>query len=539
MSEDRCSRIPKSLLNNCCMAFLALVLALGFCSLSSLGAELHITVADEQENLLPCRILVRVDDSQCYTPAGAVVLEIGRDRWFMANGNAQLDLPEGEIELRIERGLEFIRYKELFSMDVKSVVKRIALKRWINMKEQGYLCVENHLHQASDVVGPMAIAEGLDFGGSLTWWNGPDARRPVPEGKGRTRVLKFADREVVASVHDAELEYGWGAAYIQNLPEPLPIPANPKRPNMDYLEYAIENGAIVHYQAGWSREVGLNALLGQVHTVNVCNNNFHLHRFQPRQRYSNLLKVEGFPVYPNTDRDMMRMNTETYYRLLNWGLKLAAGAGSACGVKQVPVGYNRAYVRVLENASLEQLNEAWKQGRNFVTNGPILVFRSDDGKGPGDEIRFGPGGGTVNLTLDVRSDQALQSVEIVQNGTVVKTFKIISPNKSEYSVSLNMSRSCWLVARCTARDDLLTDEELRRYRNPPGQLPSRLRFAHTSPIYVSVNGRPAINRESVREGLQMLDKLEAYARENAASEYLQAFLTRLDEGRSLLNSRLN
>jgi hypothetical protein len=100
----------------------------------------------------------------------------------------------------------------------------------------------------------------------------------------------------------------------------------------------------VSYQGGWSREVALDALLGHVHVVNVCNNNFHLHQFQPRSRYSNLLEVDGFPVYTDTDLGMMQMNTDTYYRLLNWGLHLATGAGSACGVKQNPVGYNRAYV---------------------------------------------------------------------------------------------------------------------------------------------------------------------------------------------------
>ena len=34
---------------------------------------------------------------------------------------------------------------------------------------------------------------------------------------------------------------------------------------------------------------------------------------------------------PNTPEGMMRMNTDTYYRLLNCGLRLAAGAGSATG----------------------------------------------------------------------------------------------------------------------------------------------------------------------------------------------------------------
>ena len=106
----------------------------------------------------------------------------------------------------------------------------------------------------------------------------------------------------------------------------MPLKAEPGRPNLDYLRHAIDAGAIVHYQGGWSREVLLDSLLGCVHTVNVCNNNFALHRFQPRSGYSNLLEDPNFPVYPDTDVGMLQLNTDTYYRLLNCGLRLAAGA---------------------------------------------------------------------------------------------------------------------------------------------------------------------------------------------------------------------
>lgn len=182
------------------------------------------------------------------------------------------------------------------------------------------------------------------------------ATAPLAARYSPTRRRSFAGREIVTSIYDAELEHDWGAVYLQHMQHPLLLPSQKDRPNVDYLKYAVAEGAIVHYQGGWSREVGLDALLGLVHTVNVCNNNFHMHRFQPRKRYSNLLEVEGFPIYPDTELGMMQMNTETYYRLLNWGLRLAAGAGSATGVKQVPVGYNRAYVQVDRAATLRQFN---------------------------------------------------------------------------------------------------------------------------------------------------------------------------------------
>jgi len=502
------------------------------------ASELSLQILDEQSQPLPARVLVRDASGACIVPDGAVVLEIGPDRWFMSEGEVRLDVPVGRCQVRVEHGLEYRRFKEQVDVGERGIERTIKLSRWVNMRERGCLCGENHVHLDTASLGPMAIAEGLDFGSSLTWWNGPDERRPVPPGDAPTRTLRYAGREVTASVFDAELEYAWGAAYIQHQPQMLPIPSDRSRPNLFYLQHAVDRGAMVHYQGGWSREVGLDALVGLVHVVNVCNNNFHLHRYQPRPQYSNLLEVDGFPTYPETDVGMMHLNMDTYYRLLNWGLKLPAGAGTASGVKQSPPGYNRAYVSVESEASLEEFNEAWKAGRNFVTNGPILLLRSLNGEEPGDEIVLTAAPQELTFTLTVLSDQPLQDIEIIQNGDVVHHFEGGDRTQVEHRFRLDIDRSSWIVARCTARDDLLSDAELALYDNAPRQRPSRLRFAHTSPIYATRDGRPAVVPASVHEGLRMLDRLQAFAEEHAAPDLLGEFTAALERGRKVLRSRL-
>lgn len=502
------------------------------------AAPLTVSIFDEAGRALPCRVLLRDAAGNSSTPSGAVVLTIGAENWFMSDGSDRFDLPAGKYELRIERGLEFHRYKKTMDLPETGHTEKVTLKRWINMQQRGYLCAENHLHVDSKSVGAMAIAEGLNFASSLTWWNGPDERRPVSAGEGRTRALLFADQEVTASIYDAELEYGWGAAYIQNLPRPFPYPAERGRPNLFFLRYAVEHGAIVHYQGGWSREVGLDALLGVVHTINVCNNNFHMHRYQPRSLYSNLLNVPNFPVYANTEHDMLKMNTDTYYRLLNWGLRLAAGAGSATGVKEVPAGYNRSYVLIDASASLAEFNEAWKQGQNFVTNGPMLFLEGADGAKPGDQIELGTESKPVSFKVTALSDQPLQSIEIIQNGRVVKRAPIANRYQTTHTFSLDVSQGGWIAARCTVRDDLLSDQELERYSKPPRIKASRLRFAHTSPIYLVREGVLSTDAHSVREGLQMLDQLESFARKNANQTYLNEFREAIHQGRQILKSKL-
>ncbi len=501
-------------------------------------AELNLRVVDARGDLLPCRVLVRSGGAECATPTDAVDLRIGPDRWFMSPGRIKLDVPVGEVLVRVERGLEFIRYKKTLSVTEQGLAMTIPLKRWINLRRRGYLTGENHVHLPAARVGPMLVAEGLDFGASMSWWNGPRDDVPVPRGVGASREIEYAGRSLTITVHDAELEHRWGAAYIQNLSAPLSLPSDRQRPNLDYLRAAVETGAIVHYQAGWSREVALDALLGFVHTVNVCNNNFHMHRFQPRRRYSNLLEVEGFPVYANTDVDMLRMNTETYYRLLNCGLRLAAGAGSAIGVKEVPVGYNRAYVRAAEDASIEQFNRAWAAGRNFVTNGPMLFLRTMAGRRPGDVVAVDGTKRRVQVQVTALSDQPLTAVELVANGQVVHSFEIVDTAAVTGSVALDIAESTWIAARCTARDELLTDAELAAYASGDAQQPSRLRFAHTSPLYVEVRGEPVVVRRSVEETQRVLQRFEAFARETAAPKYLPGLLESVTQARVVLDRRL-
>jgi hypothetical protein len=280
-----------------------------------------------------------------------------------------------------------------------------------------------------------------------------------------------------------------------------------------------------------------------VHVVNVCNNNFHLHRFQPRSHYSNLLQVPDFPVYEDTDQGMMRMNTDTYYRLLNCGLKLAAGAGTACGVKPNPVGYNRAYVRVPTDASLQELNNAWAAGKNFVTNGPMVFLKTVAGQQPGDTIDLPSDGDCVSIELTIFSDQSLTSAEIVLNGQVVHTFEVAQKRQFSGTAQIEVREGSWLAVRCTATDDWLSDEEISVYRlgaddHPYRQRPSRLRFAQTSPIYLSVRGKGPAVAESIREGLLMLDHFERYMREQADDLYIKRMAQAINGARTKLQERL-
>jgi hypothetical protein len=487
---------------------------------------------------MPVRVRLRDPQGNDLVPEGAQVVPIGRrDRWFVSPGETRMTLPPGPVEVRVERGKEYEPVKQTIVVIAlgKGNEFTFPMRRWVNLHQRGYVCGENHLHVPPDELGSQLAAEMLDFGTSLQWWNGP--RYAVPPGEGFVRMLEFAGVATPTSVFDFEKEHAWGAVYVVGQPEPLTFDAEKGRPNLPLVKRAHEAGALVCYQGGWSPEVLLDALLGYVDVVNVCNNNFHRHQYQPRSDYSNLMGVSGVPVYADTPEGMMHMNTDTWYRLLNCGLKLAAGAGSATGAKKTPVGYNRAYVRAGENPTLSDFLKAWHEGRNFVTNGPMIFLTVNGRYRPGDTIELAS---TVNLNLqiEVLSDQPLRSVEVILNGETYVQLPRLRGKRSNWRASIQIQRPCWLAVRCTDEDQLLSDDELADYsygsENRPRR-PCRLRFAHTSPVYVNVGGRSVRVEESFDQARSMLDAFETFAESRVADAYRAELRSAIGEARKRLN----
>jgi hypothetical protein len=399
------------------------------------------------------------------------------------------------------------------------------------MKDKGYLCADDHVHTPWDDLGAMQVCEGLDFGTILSWWNGMS--NPVPSGQGWVVDAEFAGEAVGTAIYCAEKEDSYGAVYINGMQNHLSLAYNDHRSNLPYVQEGDSQGALVCYQGGWSREVLIDALNGCADVVNVCNNNFHRHKFQPRSIYGNLLGISGFPVYADTPEGMMQMNTDTYYRLLNCGLHLAAGAGSAVGAKSTPIGYNRTYVRADANATMSEFLQLWSEGRNFVTNGPMVFLSTTDGNRPGDEIDLPSGGAQITFEVEAFTEQPMRTLEIVANGQVVADANLAAEQYyAQLSTAIDINEGMWIAARCTEEDLLLSSDEMEAYRQGSGTFrkePCRLRFAHTSPIYVTVDGQDANVLSSITEVNQMLDAFETFAIERTNPAYLQEILDAIPE----------
>lgn len=517
------------------------VYALFLNSIGIYATNLKIEIVDaETGKLTPARVLIYDINGKSYFPENAVTLQIGNEIWFMSSGISEVNVDSENIQLRVERGKEYERVKRVLALtgDQKNEIK-IVLNRWINMKNLGYLSAENHIHRSSEDVAAMCAAEDLNFGTSLQWWNHP--RFGVSTGDGHIQNLDFEKISTQISIYDVEVEEKWGAFYMLGMSNPFPFINDKQMPNLIAAQYGRDRGTLNCYQSGWSREVLIDALLGYVDVVNVCNNNFHMHRYQPRSLYSNLLNINGFPVYPNTPEGMMQMNTDTYYRLLNCGLKLAAGAGSATGAKENPVGFNRAYIRASPKDSIAGLLNSWKRGNNFVTNGPMLFLKTSEGFQPGDSITANYGE-KVTIEVEAISDSPIKKVEIIVNGEVKKSF-LLEGNKMNFKGSFQMKiqGNIWIAARCTDKDQLLNQQELESYRGPRKRFyqdPNRLRYAHTSPIYVHIDSNGIAVKKSIEEGIEMIDAFEKFAKQNSSEQYLNIILDAIEKARNLLRERI-
>lgn len=191
-----------------------------------------------------------------------------------------------------------------------------------------------------------------------------------------------------------------------------------------------------------------------------------------------------------------------YHHLLSCGLRLAATAGTDAflsfthvghAAASNPPGWGRVYAQLGdEGLSVEAFADAVRAGRTVVTNGPWLTLEVD-GHGPG-------------AVLDRRAgDRLTARTQLVGSG--VRRLVLYGPDgeltatdgdRLEHEVVLG-DAGCWLAAAAHGDDD-------------PYTLGAPV-FAHTTPVYIDVEGRRVARSGSAGWCLEMLDGLQELAAE--------------------------
>jgi hypothetical protein len=129
----------------------------------------------------------------------------------------------------------------------------------------------------------------------------------------------------------------------------------------------------------------------------------------------------------------------------------------------------------------------------------LLDFQLGD-KQLGDEVKLADGGGTLTARVSLNSIVPVDRLEIIGNGEVVATVPLTGDRtRISTTVTLPVSKSGWFLLRALGE-------------GPAYPILDVYPYATTSPIYVSVGGRPIQSRKDADYFIRWIDRLEAGAR---------------------------
>jgi TolB protein len=195
------------------------------------------------------------------------------------------------------------------------------------------------------------------------------------------------------------------------------------------------------------------------------------------------MEIVGFSDHCST--------ASVWYRLLNLGFRLPAGAGTDATTDYAApirghVGMDRVYVRMREKSrTLDSWKENLKAGRTFATNGPLIEFTLS-GRGVGDELKFDGAQAALAFTAKLRSIVPVDHFEVVCNGRVAATLKLSGVRDSaDVAGTLPLKESGWCVLR--ASSDGAEYPVLDNYV-----------YATTSPVYVTIGGKAPRSPEDAK-----------------------------------------
>ena len=160
-----------------------------------------------------------------------------------------------------------------------------------------------------------------------------------------------------------------------------------------------------------------------------------------------------------------------WYRLLNLGFRLPAGAGTDAMANYAslrgPIGLVRVFLETDGERTPKALVAALKSGRTFVSNGPLLGLEID-GQKPGAVLARA---GQLPVRVALRAPFAVDRLELVQNGRVIKSFRLAGDRTSfDWNGNVDLAAGGWVV--------------LRAYNDQPNPWVLDLYpYATTSPIY--------------------------------------------------------
>ncbi len=473
----------------------------------------HVRVNDAATGR-PTPVRIRLVDSSgvCHMPFGRLAafatgpgedvggqVRLGDDSFAYIDGTCEVHLPPGPVRVEIHKGPEYVPLQREVVLGPGKISLRLAVERWIDPRAQDWYAGDGRAHEMSPHAAQLeGAAEGLDVVNLLARERPPHGERPAAlvnllAFSGTKPALEGAPCVVVNTCNTHPILGTVALLNCHRIVHPLRFGAPDGLDDWSVCDWCDQ----CHRKKGlvvWPDEPRLTPehpqgetlvalLLGKVDAFEVC-------------------RLEDSQLPPLAD----------WYRLLASGQRLPLVGSSGKDRNTMALGAVRTYARL--EAGQEWSYGAWieavRAGRTFVTAGPLL-WLTVDGHDPGSVLSLTDEGATVRMRAEARSAAAFDRLELLHDGEVIAARQADGDRRTALiEAEVPATASGWLAARCLGNDSRSSIH------------------AHTSPVYLQVEGRPVRpNAGTIAPLLAVLDAMLAWVAQEArcASEHQRGHLT--------------
>ncbi|MBM5810885.1 MAG: hypothetical protein FJ191_02795 [Gammaproteobacteria bacterium] len=433
------------------------------------ATTLALVIGDAEGKELPARVAVLGSDSRWHAPAAALLhgddgydrtLQPGETRYFHCAARCELVLPAGPARLLVWRGLRYRPWQASVALRAGArTEQRVTLTLQDLPAEFGaFVSADLHVHMnygghyrmTPERLLAQARAEDLDVVYNLIVNKEeriPDLAyfQPAPDPASDAGTLLLHAQEFHTS--------RWGHLGLLHLAEQFLLPdfaayrhtalASPWPHNGVVADLAHAQGALVGYVHPFDWEIVPEREKSLTHQLpaDVAHGKV------------DYLEVVGFSDHKAT--------AQVWYRLLNLGFRLPAGAGTDAMANYAslrgPVGLNRVFLDTGGARTPAALSAALRAGRSFATNSALLGLKVG-GQHPGGVIADARG--PLPYRIALRSPVPIGHLELVHNGRVIRQFDLAGDRRQlDASGELQLAAGGWLLLRAwnDAADPLVLD----------------------------------------------------------------------------------
>jgi TolB protein len=420
-------------------------------------ARLTLDIVDQAGRRVPARVSVLGSDARAYAPLDAWMhADDGFDRtkqstethYFHCNSPCTLDVAAGTTEVTVQHGFGHALWQKRLNLAAgNNPPFRVALEAqplpreygdWISADLHVHMNYGGHYRNWPANLARQARAEDLDVVENLI----VNKEERIPDVAYFGQAETTDDRQPHIS-HAQEYHTSfWGHLGLLNLRDHYLTPDFSAYRHTAMASPYPHNGVIAdlaHAQQG---------VVGYVHPFDTvpdpAKDAVLSHQLPADVAHGKIdyIEVVGFSDHKAT--------AEVWYRLLSLGFHLAAGAGTDAMANYAslrgPVGMNRVFLDTSGKRDDASVMTALKAGHGFVSNGPLLGLLVEGHK-PGDTIRV-DATGKLHYRVALRSPVAVEHLELVHNGQVVKRFDMTGDrHRLDAEGDVAIAQGGWLLLR--------------------------------------------------------------------------------------------